>query len=85
MLADFKEMILFTGQPGADHMTPILNWNMTLVDLNMWFENYTAELSLYRPEETHRYRRDLYEMYSRTTDDGKIATHNAAKRPRIDH
>ena len=79
-------MILFTGRPGADHMTPILNWNMTLVDLNMWFEKYTAELSLYRPEETHRYRRDLYEMYGGAatrqsdTSDGSPA----AKRPRMD-
>lgn len=56
--------VLFTGTPGDEHGTPLVNQDMTMSQVNMWFDdvNYTAEITIYK-EDDDNYNKELYVMY----------------------
>ena len=61
-----EEIVVFTDCDKTKQ-TPIIDYNKTLVDYNLWFPNdkyYIAELHLYKKKDIHLYNEERYNMYS---------------------
>lgn len=62
-----EELVVFTDS-NISYQTPIINYNKTLVDYNMWFPNdkyYVAEIHLFKKSDTHLYNKERYDMFSK--------------------
>ena len=49
------------------YQTPIIDFNKTLVDYNMWFPNeksFIAKLYLFNKKDIHLYNKDRFDLYS---------------------
>jgi len=60
-----EELVAFTDCD-INNQTPIIDYNKTLVDYNMWFPNdkyYIAELHLFKKNDVHLYNVERYNMY----------------------
>jgi len=61
------ELVVFTDSD-INYQTPIIDYNKTLVDYNLWFPNdkyYVAELHLFKKTDTHLYNKEKYNMYQK--------------------
>ena len=61
--ADY-DYVLFTGKPGDNCGTPLVNRDSTLTDINMWFDDvtYVAEITIYKADSD--YNKELYALYT---------------------
>jgi hypothetical protein len=59
------EYVIFTSTPKDIYSTPIINVDMSLEKLNMWFSDndYTADFTIYNKSETNNYNKERYEQY----------------------
>jgi hypothetical protein len=60
-----EELVVFTDCD-LNKQTPIIDYNKTLFDYNMWFPNdkyYIAEIHLYKKKDVHLYNEKRYNMF----------------------
>ena len=52
-----------------NYQTPIIDFNKTLVDYNMWFPNdksFIAELHFFNKKDVHLYNKHRFDLYNNT-------------------
>jgi len=61
-----EDIVLFSGTPNASYATPIINFDATIEDLNMYHRDfdYIAEFSIHHKSDTASYNHERYAMYS---------------------
>jgi len=63
---DENKIVVFSHS-NIINQTPLVDFNKTLVDYNMYFPNdktYIAELHFFNKKDTHLYNKERYDMYS---------------------
>jgi hypothetical protein len=61
---NLENYVVFTGEPSDTNATPLVKYELTLADYNLWLnKNESVSISIYEKDNTKSYNYERYQMY----------------------